>query len=226
MRALVEDGFIVACHDLSFEHASERARFEQENSGVIALASQDPESLINEACTQGNLDTLVSNDYVSFDRSRLTLQNADQTEIDLMLTDLIIRPMLMMKAALLPLKKNGGGTIVFVTSAVAKRPLASVPVYGAARAGATAFAEAMAKIVAKDNVMVYAIGPTFFENQPYWPPGEIEHNEELRARVNHEVPLARLGTQSEMGALISFLASRKAAFTTGQYLTFSGGNLP
>jgi 3-oxoacyl-[acyl-carrier protein] reductase len=76
------------------------------------------------------------------------------------------------------------------------------------------------------NIQLNAIGPNWFENPTYFPPGLWERDADLRALVAQEVPLQRLGQEHEMGALIAFLASGRATPVTGQFFGFTGGWLP
>jgi 3-oxoacyl-[acyl-carrier protein] reductase len=85
---------------------------------------------------------------------------------------------------------------------------------------------AAAKALGEFNIQLNAIGPNWFENPTYFPPGLWERDADLRALVAQEVPLQRLGQEHEMGALIAFLASGRATPVTGQFFGFTGGWLP
>lgn len=124
------------------------------------------------------------------------------------------------------MKEARTGRIILVTSAAAVRPLATAVLYSAARAAATTLVTGAAKALGEHNIQLNAIGPDWFENPAYFPPGLWESDTELRATVAEEVPLQRLGRQDEMGALIAFLASGKATPVTGQFFGFTGGWLP
>lgn len=226
--ALAQDGYRLLCHDASFVEPSARAAFCDAHPGHIALAEQSPDDVVRAALTHtGVLDTIISNDYVAPPRSRMSLTDATAADIREMFEVLTIYPYLLLKAAIEPMRvAAAGGTIIFITSGNAKRPSGNTPVYGPARAATTALVESAAKTLTRDGIYLYAIGPNFFQHEPHFPAGKWEADDALREQVDREVPLGRLGSQAEMGALIAFLASRRAVPTAGQFLAFGGAYLP
>nr|1ZMO_A Chain A, halohydrin dehalogenase [Arthrobacter sp. AD2]1ZMO_B Chain B, halohydrin dehalogenase [Arthrobacter sp. AD2]1ZMO_C Chain C, halohydrin dehalogenase [Arthrobacter sp. AD2]1ZMO_D Chain D, halohydrin dehalogenase [Arthrobacter sp. AD2]1ZMO_E Chain E, halohydrin dehalogenase [Arthrobacter sp. AD2]1ZMO_F Chain F, halohydrin dehalogenase [Arthrobacter sp. AD2]1ZMO_G Chain G, halohydrin dehalogenase [Arthrobacter sp. AD2]1ZMO_H Chain H, halohydrin dehalogenase [Arthrobacter sp. AD2]AAK len=227
VEALTQDGYTVVCHDASFADAAERQRFESENPGTIALAEQKPERLVDATLQHGEaIDTIVSNDYIPRPMNRLPLEGTSEADIRQMFEALSIFPILLLQSAIAPLRAAGGASVIFITSSVGKKPLAYNPLYGPARAATVALVESAAKTLSRDGILLYAIGPNFFNNPTYFPTSDWENNPELRERVDRDVPLGRLGRPDEMGALITFLASRRAAPIVGQFFAFTGGYLP
>jgi NAD(P)-dependent dehydrogenase (short-subunit alcohol dehydrogenase family) len=226
-QALAQDGYRVLCHDDTFVDPVARETFCSANPGYIGLSEQRPDRLVEAALEHGEaIDTIVSNDYVPRPLNRLTLEEATADDVRRMFEALTIFPFLLLQSAIKPMRAAGGGSVIFITSSVGKRPLGYNPIYGPARAATTALAESAAKTLSRDNILLYAIGPNFFNNPTYFPSSEWETSAALRERVDREVPLGRLGTQDEMGALIAFLASRRAAPLAGQFLAFTGAYLP
>jgi NAD(P)-dependent dehydrogenase (short-subunit alcohol dehydrogenase family) len=225
-RALA-DGYRVVCHDGSFVDSSARQAFSETNPGYVALAEQDPTRLVDAALQHGDvLSTIVSNDYVARPRDELTVAETDEDEFRQMLETLTVFPYSLLRSAIAVMRASGGGSVIFITSSGAKRPIAHKPIYSVARAATTALVEAAAKRLSRENILLYAIGPTFFENETYFSRAEWENDAALRDRVDREMPLGRLGTQDELGALIAFLASGCAAPTVGQFFAFTGAYLP
>lgn len=225
-KALIQDGYQVICHDDTFGDSAVRDAFCSANPNCIALSEQNPSRIMDAALEHGTIDTIVSNDYIARPANRMTLEGASEDDIRRMFDACTIFPILLLQSAVKPMREAGGGSVIFITSSVGKRPLAYNPIYGPARAATTALVESAAKTLSRDNILVYAIGPNFFNNPTYFPTSDWESNAELRERVEREVPLGRLGTQEEMGALISFLASRRAAPIVGQFFAFTGGFQP
>jgi NAD(P)-dependent dehydrogenase (short-subunit alcohol dehydrogenase family) len=64
---------------------------------------------------------------------------------------------------------------------------------------------------AAENIRMNNVLPGFVDNFPV--------KDEILARI----PMQRYGRVEEVGALIAFLASEKAAYITGQNIRFDGG---
>lgn len=224
--ALAADGFRVVCHDETFTDAEVRAEFTAGNPELTPVAEQEPLALVAAAADHGSVEVVLSNDYVPPAAVRNPFDGAPLGDLEFLVRELVYRPFELIQAATPAMKGAGGGRIILVTSAVAVRPLATAVLYSTARAAATTMMTGAAKALGAHNIQLNAIGPNWFENPTYFPPGLWESDAELRATVAQEVPLRRLGQQEEMGALIAFLASGKAAPVTGQFFGFTGGWLP
>jgi NAD(P)-dependent dehydrogenase (short-subunit alcohol dehydrogenase family) len=112
------------------------------------------------------------------------------------------------------------GRIINITSLVT-RGLAFRSSYAAAKAALESITRTMAIELAADGITANAVapGPTetelFRSNNPQGSEGE--------ARYLSRVPMRRLAHPSEVAAAIAFLASKTAAFITGQTLFVDGG---
>ncbi|MEE4540367.1 SDR family oxidoreductase [Streptomyces sp. V4-01] len=224
--ALAADGFRTVCHDYTFTDDAVRAAFAEANPALTPIAEQEPEAMLAAARVHGSVDVVLSNDWVPPAVVGSAFDSAAPEDFEFVMRELVYRPFRLIQAAIPSMKANRSGRIIVMTSAVAVRPYASAVLYSAARAAATAMTTAAAKALGEFGVQLNAIGPNWFENPTYFPPGRWEEDAELRAQVAKEVPLQRLGQQHEMGALIAFLASGKAAPVTGQFFGFTGGWLP
>jgi NAD(P)-dependent dehydrogenase (short-subunit alcohol dehydrogenase family) len=224
--ALAADGFRTVCHDHTFTDDAVREAFAAANPALTPIADQEPEAMLAAARAHGSVDVVLSNDYVPPASVASAFDTATLGDFEFIMHELVYRPFQLIQAAIPAMKANRVGRIILITSAVAVRPYASAILYSAARAAATAMTTAAAKALGEFNVQLNAIGPNWFENPTYFPPGQWEEDADLRALVAKEVPLQRLGQQHEMGALIAFLASGKATPVTGQFFGFTGGWLP
>ncbi|HVO53281.1 MAG TPA: SDR family oxidoreductase [Solirubrobacterales bacterium] len=226
LAALQAAGFRALCHDPGFADEAARLEFAEDRPGTVALRATDPAAAVDAALEHGErLAAIVSNDYVAPPADCLGLE-APPAALRELLERLTVDPFRVLAAALGPMRASGGGTIVFLTSAAARRPIAGKPLYTAARAATTSLVQAAAKSLAREGILLFAVGPTFFENPTYFPPRRWDEDPALRARVEREVPLGRLGSPREMEALIGFLLSGQAAPLTGELIGFSGGYLP
>ena len=90
--------------------------------------------------------------------------------------------------------------------------------YAASKAGVIGFTKSLAKEMAKHETTVNAIAPGFIESEmtkkiPF-----------LKKKiVLWMIPLKRIGKAEEVAHLVSFLASEKASYITGQVISVSGG---
>jgi NAD(P)-dependent dehydrogenase (short-subunit alcohol dehydrogenase family) len=224
--ALAADGFRTVCHDQRFTDAGVRDAFAAANPALTPIAEQEPEAMFAAASAHGSVDVVLSNDFVPPAAVMGAFEAAKLDNFEFIMHELVYRPFQLIQAAIPAMKANRAGRIILITSAVAVRPTAAAVLYGAARAASTSMMTGAAKALGEFNIQLNAIGPNWFENPTYFPPGLWEQNAELRATVAKEVPLQRLGQQEEMGALIAFLASGKATPVTGQFFGFTGGWLP
>ncbi|MCX7961440.1 MAG: SDR family oxidoreductase [Burkholderiales bacterium] len=115
------------------------------------------------------------------------------------------------------MKKAGAGAIVNVIADM-WHGMPGMGHSGAARAGMLNFTETAAFEWAPVRVNAVAPGWIASSGLDQYPPEMAEHIRSLPARV----PLARLGTESEVSAAIVFLLSPAAAFVSGACLRVDG----
>ncbi|WP_312979647.1 1,6-dihydroxycyclohexa-2,4-diene-1-carboxylate dehydrogenase [Corynebacterium sp.] len=136
----------------------------------------------------------------------------------------------MCRAAMPVMMKNGGGTIVNVSS-VATRGINRVP-YAAAKGGINALTSALALEGAQHNIRVTAAAPGGTlapQRRVARGPGPQDEQEEqwYQQIVDQTVDstlLGRYGTLDEQAAPICFLASEEASYITGSVLPVAGGD--
>lgn len=107
--------------------------------------------------------------------------------------------------------KQGGGTILNISTFAVFEPDPLFPTSGVFRAALASFTKLFADKHAGDNVRMNNILPGFIDSLP--------ETEDRRARI----PMGRYGKAAEVSSLIAFLASEDAAYITGQNLRIDGG---
>jgi 3-oxoacyl-[acyl-carrier protein] reductase len=118
-------------------------------------------------------------------------------------------------------KMSGGGTIIGVASQAAR---------DGGGPGAVAYAASKGAMVTATRGLAKELGPSIRVNSVC--PGMIDtdfHNTftkpEVRSHVASITPLKREGTSNDVGNLVAYLASDKAAFITGANIDINGGLL-
>ena len=215
--ACAAKGAHVLCHDPEFADARRRSAFEREHRQLLPLRGSAPAEIASEC---GPLACLIANDDHPAIRAPFGPGAVD--ELKAALEALCVTPFALAAALVEGMRVRGGGKIVFVTSAAPLRGLANYAPYVTARGAQNALARTLAVELAPSNVKVVALAPNFVESPTYFPP-ELLADPQTRARIERHVPLKRLATPEEAGAVIAFLASPAADFLTGTVLPFAGG---
>lgn len=90
--------------------------------------------------------------------------------------------------------------------------------YSTAKAGVLGFTKAIAQEVIRKGVTVNAIAPGYIATEMV-----LAIKEEVRNQIVETIPMGRFGKPEEIGHLVSFLASDKAAYMTGATFNINGG---
>jgi 2-hydroxycyclohexanecarboxyl-CoA dehydrogenase len=120
--------------------------------------------------------------------------------------------------------KRSGGRVVFIASDAGRVGSSGEVVYSGCKGATIAFSKALAREVARNNVLLNCLcpGPT---NTPAMDAfvGTGEQGQKIRDAMVRGVPLGRIGEPTDYPGLVAFLASDDAAFMTGQTISVSGG---
>lgn len=119
------------------------------------------------------------------------------------------------KTVLNPMLMNRYGRIINMVSLSGLKGTPGQVNYSAAKAGMIGATKALAQEIAKRNITVNAIAPGFVKTEM-----TEELNEKELAKM---IPMNRFGEAEEVADLVQFLASKKAAYITGQVISINGG---
>jgi 3-oxoacyl-[acyl-carrier protein] reductase len=182
---------------------------------VTSLASMDA-AMKAVAARNGGLDVLCANAGI-FPPAKLE-EMTDDTWDEVVDTNLK-GTFHSVKAALPYLKKSDQGRVVITSSITG--PVTGFPGwthYGATKAGQLGFMRTACIELAKYGITVNAVMPGNVITE-----GLKDLGEDYIRTMAASVPLKRLGTVEEIGYAALFLASKEAAYITGQTIVVDGG---
>ena len=133
------------------------------------------------------------------------------------------------RAVLPGMKERRWGRIVNVTSIAVKQPVDNLILSNSVRAAVTGFARTLANEVAPFGITVNNVLPGYTRTQRV--DDLAERNATLRGTTpeaeravwDQQIPMGRLGEPREFGAMVAFLASERASYTTGASIPVDGG---
>jgi 3-oxoacyl-[acyl-carrier protein] reductase len=135
---------------------------------------------------------------------------------------LLVPAVRLVRLALPHLERSPAGRVVCITSAAVKEPTANLALSNTLRPGLTGWAKALSRELGPKGITVNCVAPGRIDTPRMTelygdggPPAE-----ELR-----QIPLGRLGTPTEFGDVVCFLASDRAAYVSGVTLAVDGGLL-
>jgi NAD(P)-dependent dehydrogenase (short-subunit alcohol dehydrogenase family) len=166
----------------------------------------------------GRIDVLINNAGIV--QSWAQPEDVPLAEWDLVFDTDLKSAFVASQAAGAGMLARGSGAIVNIGSIAGVIGLALTTAYSAAKAGMIGMTKAMAVDWAPRGVRVNLIAPAFIAtpaNQA------LRDDDAARRAVEAQTPMGRFGTVDEIAAAAVFLASRAAAYITGEVLLVDGG---
>jgi 3-oxoacyl-[acyl-carrier protein] reductase len=184
---------------------------------VLDVASQESiDALIADIeSREGSVGILCNNAGITRDMLLLRMKPEDWEAV--MQTNLasVYR---LSKAVLRGMMKARKGRIISIASVVGVTGNPGQANYAAAKAGMIGFSKSLAREVGSRAITVNVVAPGFIDTDM-----TRSLSEEQRAAVSGQIPLGRLGLPADVAAAVAFLASREAAYITGETLHVNGG---
>jgi NAD(P)-dependent dehydrogenase (short-subunit alcohol dehydrogenase family) len=117
------------------------------------------------------------------------------------------------------------GTIVCISSICGLEVIPGAPVtYSAAKAALHAYVRGIARPLGREGVRINAVAPgNILFDGSVWSRKLADDPQAVKAMLDKEVALGRLGTPRDVAGLVVYLASPRAGFATGGIWTLDGG---
>jgi 3-oxoacyl-[acyl-carrier protein] reductase len=180
-----------------------------DGAAVDALVPQAVEAL------GGKLDILVNNAGVTRDNLAMRMKDEEWSDVIRINLEAAFR---LSRAALKPMMRARYGRIVSITSVVGTTGNPGQANYAASKAGLVGMSKALAQEVASRNITVNCIAPGFIRSAM-----TDALNDQQQSTILARIPAGRLGEGAEVASAAVYLASREAAYVTGQTLHVNGG---
>jgi 3-oxoacyl-[acyl-carrier protein] reductase len=165
--------------------------------------------------TFGDLHILVNNAGITRDNLIMMMSDSDW---DSVMNANLRSTFNCSKAAIRHMMRKRYGRIINISSVSGQMGNAGQTNYSASKAGQIGFTKALAREVSSRHVTVNAIAPGFIDTEIL----ETMPVEILEAAMKM-IPLGRKGKPEEIAYAVTFLASDKAGYITGQVLGVDGG---
>jgi NAD(P)-dependent dehydrogenase (short-subunit alcohol dehydrogenase family) len=129
---------------------------------------------------------------------------------------------------------QGSGAVVHVTSIQRRAPLPTTIPYAAAKAALTNYSKALSNELAPKGIRVNAVCPGYIETESAYRMakeiGQINNItiDEARTQIMESIggiPLGTPGRPADVGELVAFLVSDRAAYITGAEYVIDGGSV-
>ena len=174
------------------------------------------EEVIRDA---GRIDVLVNNFGTSNPGKDLDFANTEP-QIFLDTVNLNLRSVfLASQAAAKHMAKQGGGSIINISSVGGQVPDISQVACGTSKAAINYLTKLIAVQEAKHNIRCNAVLPGMTATEAV----QTHLSDEFRSLFLRHIPLGRMGLPEEMAEAVCYFAGDGSAYTTGQILTVSGG---
>lgn len=220
---LAQDGYVVVVNYNSSAQAAQELVQQIQANGGQALAVQANLSKVSEA------EKLIQKTIETYQRLDVVVNNAGITDDTLMLRmteaqfDRVIETNLkgvwaMCKFALKPLMQSGNGRIINIASVAGMMGNVGQANYAAAKAGVIGLTKTLAREMASRNLTVNVVAPGFIETNM-----TAKLSPQIKETATGMIPLKRFGTPEDIAYMVSFLASNKAQYITGQTFVVDGG---
>jgi 3-oxoacyl-[acyl-carrier protein] reductase len=163
----------------------------------------------------GAVHILVNNAGITKDGLAMRMRLADFDDV---IRTNLTGSFLLTQAVISSMMKARWGRVINITSVVGQTGAAGQANYAASKAGMIGLTKSLAREFASRNITVNAVAPGFIQTAM-----TDVLTDEQKAAIKSIIPLGRYGTDADIAAAVSFLASDEAGYITGHTLDVNGG---
>ena len=163
----------------------------------------------------GGLHVLVNNAGITRDQLAMRMKDEDW---DAVLDTNLKAVFRVSRAVVRPMMKQRFGRIVSITSVVGASGNPGQANYAAAKAGVAGMTRSLARELASRGITVNCVAPGFIATDM-----TASLPEEQKKALMAQIPVGALGRPEDVAHAVAYLASRDAAYVTGQELHVNGG---
>ncbi|ASE35902.1 MULTISPECIES: 3-oxoacyl-[acyl-carrier-protein] reductase [Staphylococcus] len=218
-----EEGYNVAVNYAGNKDKAEAVVEEIKGKGVESFAIQanvangdEVKAMIKEVVsTFGSIDVLVNNAGIT--RDNLLMRMKEQEWDDVIDTNLKGVFNCIQKVTPQMLRQKSG-SIINLSSVVGSVGNPGQANYVATKAGVVGLTKSTARELASRNITVNAVAPGFIVSDM-----TDALSDDLKEQMLDQIPLKRFGKDQDIADTVTFLASDKAKYITGQTIHVNGG---
>lgn len=192
---------------------------EQGGSGELLPFRVESSSEVKEAVSKwieqnpdNNIEVLVNNAGITRDNLFPWVSEKDWDDV---LNTSVKGMYNVTQAVIQPMLRKRSGRIINIASLSGLKGVPGQTNYSAAKGAMIASTKALSQEIAKRNITVNAIAPGFISSDMT---ADLDESE-----LKKMVPANRFGKAEEVAYLVSFLASDRAAYITGEVININGG---
>ncbi|MEK5324696.1 3-oxoacyl-[acyl-carrier-protein] reductase [Aeribacillus sp. FSL M8-0254] len=220
---LAKNGADVAVNYSGNEEKANEVVEEIESLGRKAFAiranvanADEVNSMVNEVIERfGRLDILVNNAGITKDNLLMRMKESEWDDV----ININLKGVFnCTKAVTRQMMKQRSGRIINIASIVGIAGNAGQANYVAAKAGIIGLTKTTAKELAGRNITVNAVAPGFISTDM-----TDQLPEQIRNEMLKQIPLGRFGEPNDIANMVTFIASDKSSYMTGQTLCLDGG---
>jgi 3-oxoacyl-[acyl-carrier protein] reductase len=163
----------------------------------------------------GSVDVLVANAGITKDG--LVMRMSDEDFYAVVETNLV-GAFRVARACTRGMLKKKSGRMIFIGSVVGLLGSAGQVNYAATKSGLVGMARSFARELGSRGITANVVAPGFIETDM-----TAVLDEARKTQIQGSIPLARLGSTSEIAGVVSFLASPEASYITGAVIPVDGG---
>ncbi|WP_156677842.1 3-oxoacyl-[acyl-carrier-protein] reductase [Sphingomonas profundi] len=163
----------------------------------------------------GRLDILVNNAGVTRDNLAMRMKDEEWDQVIRVNLEAAFR---LVRAAARPMMKARFGRVISITSVVGVTGNPGQANYAASKAGLIGMSKALAQELASRGITVNCVAPGFIASAMTDALPQAQKD-----ALTTRIPAGKLGEGADIAAAVVYLASREAAYVTGQTLHVNGG---